>query len=319
MSVIGLLVVIAGLLVAVIVLLPDGTGPASAGETRTRRPESAEHSGDPLAGRPPVSETPPPSESDSIASGDETAAESDPDDRETWWLPAIGVSRPGDLVLVLDDAGNSLDGYQAFLDLPVPITFAVLPQLQSSVHATALAVGRGHEVILHQPLESLGGADPGPGVITAAMRASEIEAILAENLATVPGAVGVNNHMGSAGTADAVLMRSLLGSINGRGLFFLDSRTSAETVAAITAESLRMPFAERHVFLDNEADEEAILAALRSALERAATGESIVMIGHVTVPELADVLENAIPAMVDAGYVFAHLSAHVSASRVAQR
>jgi polysaccharide deacetylase 2 family uncharacterized protein YibQ len=334
----ALLGVIAVLLVAAIALLPDAPEPSVAGTTDTyeRAPQPA---GDDTDGASASEDDVPgtadrdadaPSVTESDADGSLTATEQYPDGEDApdapeatpdalWWYP--GPARPGagELVLVLDDAGNSLDGYDAFLSLPVPLTIAVLPQLRHSVQASAMAIGSGKEVILHQPMESTGSANPGPGVVLRGMERSEVETVLRENLATVPGAIGVNNHMGSAGTADAALMRSVMGELAARELFFLDSRTSAESVAAEASLEAGVPFAERKVFLDNEATRDAILSSFSGALERARDGEPIVMIGHVTVPVLAEVLGEVLPILQEGGYTFAPLSIYVHGRSIESR
>ncbi|MFP4114747.1 MAG: divergent polysaccharide deacetylase family protein [Spirochaetales bacterium] len=229
---------------------------------------------------------------------------------EYWWLPdqTAPPSDRGALVLVLDDAGNTLDAYEDFLAFPGPLAVAVLPQLDYSVHASAMAAAAGKEILLHQPMAATNGANPGPGAIEPGLTVSEIRALLSDNLATVPGAIGVNNHMGSLATTEPALMRTVLESLSGRGLFFLDSRTSAQTVARTVAAEVGIPFAERHVFLDNERTREAILGSLRHALELAHHGEPVVMIGHVTVPLLAEVLNETYPVIVANGYEFARIS-----------
>ncbi|MFW5776981.1 MAG: divergent polysaccharide deacetylase family protein [Spirochaetota bacterium] len=251
------------------------------------------------------------------ASGGEAPAGTGAD--EAWWLPesAPPPQERGPLVLVLDDAGNTLDGYQAFLELDVPLAVAVLPQLDHSVRAAAMASAAGKEILLHLPMEAESGADPGPGAIRTDLSAEEVAARVGDDLASVPGAIGVNNHMGSKATADAVLMRTVLGALHDRDLFFLDSRTSAATTGRTVAAEVGIPFAERAVFLDHERTREAILGSLAHALELSGEGEPVVMIGHVTVPLLADVLAEAFPVIVEAGYAFAPLSSLVSPVRVA--
>ncbi len=238
---------------------------------------------------------------------------------EAWWLPesAPPPQERGPLVLVLDDAGNTLDGFQAFLALDVPLAVAVLPQLDYSVRAAAMASAAGKEILLHLPMEAENGADPGPGAIRTDLSAGEIAARVGDDLASVPGAIGVNNHMGSKATADPEVMRTVLGALHERDLFFLDSRTSAATTGRTVAAEVGIPFAERAVFLDHERTREAILGSIAHALELSGEGEPVVMIGHVTVPLLADVLAEAFPVIVEAGYAFAPLSSLVSPVRVA--
>jgi polysaccharide deacetylase 2 family uncharacterized protein YibQ len=99
-------------------------------------------------------------------------------------------------------------------------------------------------------------------------------------LQTVPGAVGLNNHMGSRGTADRRVMRAVLAVARERGLYFVDSRTTADTVAADTAAELGVPRAARTIFLDNTNDEEAIRAEVQRLISLARTRGEAIAIGH---------------------------------------
>lgn len=305
-----LMTIITVLLVAVLLLLPNrGTDPA-AGETEERTGGAAD---DRIPDLP-----------EEVATGDDAGEPAQPDEREPTPVPqpspepTPGEREPyedrqppdaiGSVAIVIDDVGNDLDSLRRFLDLPGPITFAVLPQRRHSEEAARLVAEAGHETIMHLPMEPIGEQNPGEGAIFVSLPASEIEAIIEANLRTVPGAVGVNNHMGSRATADPSVMDAVLKSIHRRGLFFLDSRTSAETLGAVTAIKLGVPHAERTAFLDNDPDPDAIEARLREGMEAAVSGGEAVLIGHVTVPALADVLAKVWPELADSGLTVRRLS-----------
>ncbi len=113
------------------------------------------------------------------------------------------------LVFIIDDAGYSMKQLEAFLRLPFPLTIAVLPGLPYSVMAAQAVRAAGKELILHQPMQALGGQNPGPGAILLGMGKAEIEETVEANLKTVPGAIGMNNHMGSAATTDLGIMEAV--------------------------------------------------------------------------------------------------------------
>ncbi|MCK4516619.1 MAG: divergent polysaccharide deacetylase family protein, partial [Spirochaetaceae bacterium] len=214
----------------------------------------------------------------------------------------------GTLYLILDDAGNNLQPLPAFLEFPGPLAVAVLPQLPYSVESAARTAAAGKEIMLHLPMEAVGGANPGPGALTTGMSDRDILRVIDENLGSVPGVIGVNNHMGSLATSDRRIMEIVLADLQRRDLFFIDSRTTVETVAKPVAGYLQTPFAERHVFLDNERSRDAILTAVRGALELAHRQDQVVMIGHATVPELAAVLNEIYPILTAHGYRFGLVS-----------
>jgi hypothetical protein len=241
--------------------------------------------------------------------------------RELWWLPVAdaGDTAPGPLYLVLDDAGGTLGELRPFLDLPFPMAIAVLPQLPYSIESALAAAAAGKEVLLHQPMQPVGAADPGPGSVGPGMRRDAIREQVLANLDSVPGAIGANNHMGSLATQDPAVMQQVLATLHEQGLFFLDSRTSSKTVARQIAHRVGLPFAERHVFLDNIRDSGAILQSVSVALQKARSGEPVVMIGHVTAGELVEVLSAIYPVLQEHGYRFEPLSRGVSVPRIARR
>src|SRR5262249_26215129 len=186
------------------------------------------------------------------------------------------------LAIVIDDLGNELAHARRIAAWPEPVSGAVLPGLaHSDASARALSDG-GKQVLLHLPMEPQGfpRVRPGPGVILRAQTDAEITRTLEDDLATVPGAAGVNNHMGSAATADPRVMRAVARALSHRGLFFLDSRTTDATVAERTAEEESVPATRRRVFLDDVATEAAVRERLDEAVGRAQAEGSAVAIGH---------------------------------------
>jgi hypothetical protein len=225
--------------------------------------------------------------------------------------PPEGAPQPesrGSLAIVIDDVGNSLSDLEPFLEFEGPLTVAVLPQREFSVEAARRAAAAGKEVILHLPMEPVSDMDPGAGAIEVGMRREEILAILEENLASVPGIRGVNNHMGSRATADQLVMDTVFSALDGEGLFFLDSRTSVETVGPKAARAHEVPYLERAVFLDNESNRDYIRNAVREGMQIAERRGHAVMIGHVMVNELVEVLNEMYPFIQDEGFDLRYLS-----------
>jgi uncharacterized protein len=124
--------------------------------------------------------------------------------------------------------------------------------------------------------------------------------MLESDLATVPGAVGVNNHMGSAATADPRVMKVVAHVLSTRGLFLLDSRTTDATVAERSAIEASVPTVSRRVFLDDVATEAAVHAQLQELLRRARQEQSAVAIGH-PYPATMTVLERELPGFASEG------------------
>lgn len=196
--------------------------------------------------------------------------------------------------MIFDDAGGSLRDLDRIISLGRPVTVAVLPGLRFSQEVAHRARAGNLEVLLHLPLEAVdSGKKLGPGGISTDMTDEEITAAVSADLASVPGATGINNHMGSRATADPRVMRSVLQVVKDRGLIFIDSRTSDRSVAASLADEMGIPTTRRHVFLDNENEPEAIRAQLRRLMSVARHQGFAVGIGHaqrLTATILAEML-----------------------------
>lgn len=191
--------------------------------------------------------------------------------------PHSGAPR---LAIIIDDCGQWLDTERGFIGLGVPLTMSVLPHVRYTAQIARDASAAGKGVMLHLPMEPRSGADPGPGRITTAMDDTAITAQVREDLDAVPLAAGVNNHEGSAATEDARVMRDVAAVLAERHVFFIDSRTSAATVAERAASAAGVPTARRNVFLDDVADVAATEQQLRSAVEIAKAHGSAIAIGH---------------------------------------
>ena len=226
-------------------------------------------------------------------------------------LPPAVVERPplkGTLAFVLDDAGNNLRDLEPFLKFPGGLTIAVLPGLSNSAEAARRIRAAGKEVFLHQPMESLGGRDPGPGAIRAGMSRGEIRAIINRNLDELWPVAGMNNHEGSRITMDDEAMDTVLALCRERGILFLDSRTTAETAAPRAARRLGIVIGERDVFVDNVQERGSMLDYINTGLTKAEQNGSVIMIGHVTSPALAPLLAELYPSLTEKGYSFSPVS-----------
>jgi polysaccharide deacetylase 2 family uncharacterized protein YibQ len=216
--------------------------------------------------------------------------------------PERPVANAGTLVFIIDDAGNNLRELEPFLRIPEPLTIAVLPGLPYSAEAARRIRAAGKEVFLHQPMEAIGGQNPGPGAIYSGMSAGEVRALLRRNIEEIGPVTGINNHQGSKITMDKETMETVLSFCAEQGLCFLDSRTTADTVVPAVARRLGMHIGERDVFIDNEQDKAAMTGAITNGLARVQKKGSVVMIGHTWSGDLAPVLAERFPQLVRQGY-----------------
>lgn len=215
------------------------------------------------------------------------------------------------LVFVFDDGGQNLEQLKKFLELPFPITVAVLPQITHSVEAADLVRKSGNEVILHQPMQSVNAnINPGPGAITPDMTEAQVIAQLFVNIDQISPIAGMNNHEGSGITADAQMMEIILKTAEQAGIYFLDSRTNVETTVPYVAGELGYSYYERNIFLDNEKTRENALTELKKGLALANKNGSVIMIGHIWSADfLPALLKEVYPELKEKGYTFSVVSA----------
>jgi polysaccharide deacetylase 2 family uncharacterized protein YibQ len=194
------------------------------------------------------------------------------------------------IAIVIDDMGLSGPLSRRATELPAPITLSYLPyapQVQQQVDA---ARAKGHEIMLHLPMEPMGNDNPGPEALLVNLAPDELAARLDKALNAFHGYDGVNNHMGSKFTSDAAALQPVMQAIKQRGVFFLDSRTSGQSQAENVAREHDIPTIGRDVFLDDVIEPAAIRAQLARAEAIARRRGSAIAIGHphpATLQELA--------------------------------
>jgi polysaccharide deacetylase 2 family uncharacterized protein YibQ len=213
--------------------------------------------------------------------------------------PAAGPR--GRVALIMDDMGNSLQVLDELIALRRPITVSILPYSAHAAEAARRAHESGLEVLLHLPLESINNHEAMPdteGLIMTMMTEPAIVAAFEACYDRVPFAVGTNNHMGSRFTAERDLMRVLLRPIKAKGLFFVDSRTTAKTVALEEARAMGVPATKRDVFLDADEDRGRIRGRLIELFQKARKNGHAVGICH-PFPETLAVLRSSF-TLVDA-------------------
>jgi polysaccharide deacetylase 2 family uncharacterized protein YibQ len=158
-----------------------------------------------------------------------------------------------EIAIIIDDMGNTPRDASAF-NLPKEVAFSILPLTYLSERFSRRAAKEKREVMLHIPMEALSGKALGPGAITADMNPEQIRLMLNKALVSVPDAIGVNNHMGSKLTQLRQPMHTTMSFLTEKQLFFLDSRTTPNTVAEQIARTRGVLTTKRNVFLDHELD-----------------------------------------------------------------
>jgi polysaccharide deacetylase 2 family uncharacterized protein YibQ len=210
-------------------------------------------------------------------------------------LPVQRASHQPSLAVVIDDLGNDPVQADALFRLSYPLTLSVLPHLSNSGEIAEEAHRRGYQVLLHLPMASARGEKDEAIELHPGMDSGSVAQTFAAMLDTVPYAVGVNNHEGSRGTSDSQLMSELMPLLRVRKMFFVDSRTTAATVAETAAHAAGVPATSRNVFLDDDQSPAAIRKQFALAVRDARQKGSALAIGHPH-PETLQVLTEMLPA-----------------------
>lgn len=194
------------------------------------------------------------------------------------------------LAIIIDDIGYNQNQSARAARLKGKFTLAVLPFTPHGLSSAQLAHKSGKELMLHLPMSAINHQALGKGALVSGMEKATYLNIIHQDLASVPHIKGVNNHMGSRLTQEAEPMEWLMTELRTRGLYFVDSRTSAQTKAYEIAKKQQVPSLQRDVFLDDNNDPIAIEAELKRAIKLARERGSAIAIGHPYSATL-DVLE----------------------------
>ena len=223
-------------------------------------------------------------------------------------LPQKGILPS--IAIIIDDIGYDSKIAEKFIGLNVALTLSILPHSPYQQQIIKMARDKGLDLMLHLPMEPLEypAVNPGPGALMTTMLPDALIRQLNDDLDAVPYIKGVNNHMGSKLTASSDHMNQILSNIKKRELFFIDSRTTAESQARSSARLFQVPYAERDVFLDNVQTPEAIRKQFRLLLQKASINGQALAIGHPH-PLTFQILQEELPeiqkkvTIVPASYV----------------
>jgi len=226
-------------------------------------------------------------------------------------VPSIVKTTPRPMIaIVIDDLGQDDHIAQELLQWDLPLTFSILP---FTPHSKTLALEvnrRGKEAILHLPMEPHGypKIKPGEGALLQEMNEESLLHQLSKDIEAIPHIKGVSNHMGSRLTEDPEKMRIILSELKRRGLFFLDSRTTSQTIGLKTAKSIGLRAMERNIFIDHSLNENDIKRQLEQLAQLSLSTGKAIGIGHPH-PSTLKSIKEMIPKMKEKGIDIVPLSA----------
>ncbi len=208
-------------------------------------------------------------------------------------LPVISI--------IIDDLGSDNPRHERVVRLEGAIACAFLPENAATQRLAELAHHHNKEIMLHLPMESVARNPLGPGGLLLDMTQREFVWALNKSLASVPYVTGINNHMGSLLTRHPGHMVWLMNAIREKGkLFFVDSRTTHESVAMMMAKEQGVPSPQRDIFLDHDQSLSSVKSQFMKTIERAKRTGTALAIGHPYASTLA-VLEEMLPKLQSLG------------------
>jgi len=219
-------------------------------------------------------------------------------------IPMRGV-----IGIIIDDFGYRNDHISnGFLEIPAKLTYAIIPGHDHSQSFSKRAYDAGYEIIVHLPMENIGKTyGEEEYVLMSYFQDDEIKNRIHKAFDHLPESIGLNNHQGSRGTADSRVMTHVANVIKEKKKFFIDSRTTSNSLAESTMRKYGVPTNKRDIFLDNELDEEKIKAQLMKLADVSERKGIAIGIGHVK-PQTLNVLAREIPILQEKGFRFEFVS-----------
>jgi polysaccharide deacetylase 2 family uncharacterized protein YibQ len=211
------------------------------------------------------------------------------------------------IALIIDDVGYDVDRALKLLNLRRPMSISIFPQLKYSRHVAEVAHDMGYMVMMHLPMEPGENLRRNPGFIAPEMSENEMRWILDRNFESIPHVSGVNNHQGSKMTRNKEAMARVMQYLAEKDMFFVDSRTTSDSVAYRVAKASGLRAAENDMFLDNEKNVEYIKERLELLMREAEQKGEAIGICHVH-PATLQALKDMLPVMDERGFELVHVS-----------
>ena len=208
-------------------------------------------------------------------------AEKDNSADEKTLIPSSHKGLSGRIAVVVDDCGYDLDPVEKLTSLPIDMSFSIIAFKANSSAALRLIIQNGQLPMLHLPMEPMDASAASENkMVTVAMTKEEVQKFTEEAIASLPGIKGVNNHQGSKATSNTATMEAVLEVLRSRGLFFVDSRTIASSVAYKVARQLDISTGRNSLFLDNSSNVASIKKQIWAAANIANKYGSVIVICH---------------------------------------
>jgi len=213
------------------------------------------------------------------------------------------------VAIIIDDIGYDLGAVKELLKIKADITYSVLPYLTHSREAAEMLHKAEKEILLHLPMEPISypREKPGSGALFTDMNNEELIFQLEKDIEAVPYISGVNNHMGSKFMEDKEKLALIFNKLKKKNLFFVDSRTAANSEAFAAAQKVGLQIAARKIFLDNNRDYNEIYNNLINIANNNGDVSPLIVIGH-PYPETIRAIKDATKVLREKGILIVPVS-----------
>ncbi len=210
------------------------------------------------------------------------------------------------VAIVVDDVGNTADKLPAWTAIEAPITFSVMPYPPLSEQLADKLHRAGYQVMMHIPTEN---APPnsfsGRGQLAVGMDRNTVFQTLDSDASTVPFFSGINNHQGGRGCDDLALMTYMSDWAKSKGLYVVDSNSSAHSRVTDACLALGLPKRKNQVFIDHDNNPDYIRGSMRRLADLARRDGSAIGICHWHRPNTPTVVGEMIVQLSGEGIHFA--------------
>ncbi len=204
------------------------------------------------------------------------------------------------IAIIIDDVGlvSPEQHWNAeFYKIAAPLDWSVIPFRPFTRACAISGKAHGFQVMLHLPVDPFQGRkNPGIGFIVKGSSPATAVRQFETDLAQVPEAQGVNNHMGNLGPEDSAIAAALMAQVHKHHLFFIDSLTGPHSIIGSYAQRYMIPHASRDVFIDDQNSMNYKLTALRRLITIARKYGEAIGIGHIR-PGTAKAILSMLPVM----------------------
>jgi polysaccharide deacetylase 2 family uncharacterized protein YibQ len=213
---------------------------------------------------------------------------------------------PPCVAIVVDDTGNGASYLPSWQKIDAPLTFSVFPWPPLSQQLADTLYADGYEIMMHVPTDNMPPhTDAGPGQLSTGMTRAQVFQTLDADVANVPHVVGFNNHEGGRGCDQLDLMTYEVEWAKSKGLFVVDSASSAHDKVTQACLALGLPKRLNEVFIDHQNDPPYIRSAMRELATIARKNGTAIGICHWFRPNTPSVVGEMITTLRAEGIHFA--------------